>query len=67
MIDKDMTKRDIRLATGASSATIAKLSRNELVSMAFLIRICNLLECNIGDILDVVPVKEKSFSIGNME
>lgn len=56
MIDKDMTKRDIRLATGASSATIAKLSRNELVSMDFLLRICGYLQCNIGDIMDVVHV-----------
>lgn len=67
LIDKDMTKGDLRLATCASSATIARLARNELVSMDFLLRICNSLECNIGDIMDVVPEKDKSVSVENME
>ena len=54
LIDKEMNKTDLRLATGASSATIARLTRNESVSMDVLIRICDILTCNVGDIVDVV-------------
>ena len=54
LIDKEMNKTDLRLATGASSATIARLTRNESVSMDALIRICDILKCNVGDIMDVV-------------
>ena len=54
LIDKDMNKTDLRLAIGASTATMAKLSRNEDVSMDILSRICETLHCNIGDIVDFV-------------
>ena len=54
LIDKEMNKTDLRLAIGASSATIARLTRNESVSMDVLIRICDILKCNVGDIMDVV-------------
>ena len=53
-MDKEMNKTDLCLATGASSATIARLTRNESVSMDVLIRICDILKCNVGDIMDVV-------------
>lgn len=54
LIDKEMNKTDLRLATGASSATIVRLTRNESVSMDVLVRICDILKCNVGDIMDVV-------------
>ena len=53
LIDKEMNKTELRLATGASSATIARLTRNEVVSMDLLMRICDKLNCNIGDITDI--------------
>lgn len=53
LIDKEMNKTELRLATGASSATIARLTRNEVVSMDLLMRICDKLNCNIGDIMDI--------------
>ena len=54
LIDKDMNKTELRLATGASSATIARLTRNEVVSMDILMRICDTLNCNVGDIMDMI-------------
>lgn len=36
-----------------SPATLAKLSKDEFVSLDVLVRICEVLECNIGDIVDV--------------
>jgi len=54
LIDKDMNKTDLRNATGISSFTIAKMTRGDDVSMAVLRRICEVMDCNIGDLVDVV-------------
>lgn len=52
LIDKGMTKTDLRIATEMSSTTLAKLGRNENVSMDVLLRICSTLDCNVGDIVE---------------
>lgn len=54
LIDKEMNKTDLRLATGLSSATIARMTRGESVSMDALMRICKTLDCNVGDMMDIV-------------
>lgn len=54
LIDKSMTKTDLRIKTDMSTATLAKMSKNEAVSMEIIARICKVLECNVGDILDIV-------------
>ena len=53
LIDKDMTKTDLREASGISSASIAKLGKGENVTTEVLLRICNALNCDIGDICEV--------------
>lgn len=53
LIDKRMSKTLLRDKTNISSATLAKLSKNEVVSMDIIFRICDVLNCNIGDIMDV--------------
>ena len=57
LIDKDMTAVDLRQATGIAPNTMTKLRRDEEVSMAVLIKICNVLNANIGDIMDLIPEK----------
>ena len=52
LIDKHMTKTELRLKTGMSTSTLAKLSKNEVVSMDVMLRICKVLDCNVGDIMD---------------
>ncbi len=52
LIDKGMTKTDLRLKTDMSTSTLAKMSKNEVVSMDIMLRICDVLECNVGDIID---------------
>lgn len=52
LIDKQMTKTDLRLAADISTTTLAKLGKNETVSMEVMLRICNVLDCNVGDIMD---------------
>lgn len=55
LIDKEMKKTEFAKEVGISTNTLAKLSRNELVSMEILIRICRQLDCKIDDILDILP------------
>ena len=52
MIDLNMKKKDLREMTRLSSSSVAKLSKNEPVSMDVLYKICKELKCNIGDIVD---------------
>ena len=54
LIDKSMNKSDLREAVKTSPNTIAKLGKNEPVSLDILIRICKVLACDIGDIMEVV-------------
>ena len=53
LIDKGMTKTDLRLATDMPTTTLAKLGKNETVSMDIMLRICNVLECSFDDIMDL--------------
>ena len=60
LIDKDMKKKDLQTAAGVSWATITKLSKGETVSMDVLIKVCKALECDIGDIMEIIPgIEEK--------
>lgn len=62
LIDKDMTKMDLREAVGVSTATIARMSKDCPVSTEVLLRICSALKCNVGDIMDVVFSDDDSSS-----
>ena len=57
LIDKDMTSVELREKTGIAPNTMTKLRRDEEVSMTVLIKICNVLNANIGDIMDLIPEK----------
>ena len=54
LIDKDMKKKDLRIATGITTTALAKLGKNEHVNTEILAKICKVLECNIEDIVEVV-------------
>lgn len=55
LIDKDMKKKDLQVSAGISWASVTKLSKGETVSMDVLIKVCKALDCNIGDIVDIIP------------
>ncbi|HDR4575406.1 TPA: helix-turn-helix transcriptional regulator [Bacillus cereus] len=57
-IDKKINKTQLRDQVGITSATLARLSKNEPVSMEVLGRICKNLECDISDIVEYIDVKE---------
>lgn len=55
LIDKKMSKADLRKAAGLASNTMTKLRRDEEVELSILCRICAVLHVNFGDIIDFVP------------
>lgn len=55
LIDKDMTPVELREKTGIAPNTMTKLRRDEEVSMTVLVKICKVLNANIGDIMDLLP------------
>ena len=52
LIDKEMTKKQLMLATGISKSTIDKMGRKEPVSMSIIDRICTFFSCNIEDVIN---------------
>ncbi|HIY01645.1 MAG TPA: helix-turn-helix transcriptional regulator [Candidatus Blautia faecipullorum] len=52
LIDKGMTKVQLKEITGMGPGTLAKLGKNQRVSLEVLERICKELHCNFGDIID---------------
>ena len=59
LLDKKMLKKDLIDATGINPSTMAKLGKDLPVSMEVLGRICVALNCNIGDIVDVINNRDK--------
>ncbi|PNV62536.1 transcriptional regulator [Clostridium sp. chh4-2] len=55
LIDKGLKKMDFRDEVGISSNTLAKLSKNEYVSMEIIVRICRKLNCTVDEIMDILP------------
>lgn len=54
LIDLGMKKKELKEKTGIGSTTITKLNNNEPVSMDVMIKICEALQCNIGEVMDVI-------------
>ena len=60
LIDKKMMKKDLMALTDINSTTMAKMGKELPVSMEILGRICEALQCNIGDIVEYIPnIEEK--------
>ena len=53
LIDKKMTKNALRIKAEMSSSTMAKMSKNETVSMDVMLRICKVLDCEFDDIIEI--------------
>lgn len=58
LIDRNMKKKDLRLATGISTTALAKLGKNEHVSTVILTKICEALECDLCDIVELVKEEQ---------
>lgn len=59
LIDKDLMKKDLRAMIGVSTTTMARLSKDENVSTEIVSKICSVLNCDVGDIMEFVPDKKE--------
>lgn len=53
LIDRDLKKRNVRDLANISQTSMAKLAHNENVTTDILVRICEALNCDIGDIAEI--------------
>ena len=60
LLDKEMTKRDLKEVAGISTASIAKLGKGENIQTDVLLRICEALQVGITEIMDTVPIEKES-------
>ncbi len=60
LVDKKMSKADLRKAAGIAPNTMTRLRRDEEVTLAVLNKICATLEVDIGDIMEFIPTAEDS-------
>lgn len=54
LIDHKMKKIDLRQQAGISTATISKLTNDEPVTLTIIIKICEALDCNVEDVLELI-------------
>mgnify|MGYP000552159594 FL=1 len=54
LIDKDMMKKDLQKEAGISWATLTKMSKGEVVSTEVLMKVCKVLHCDVGDIVEFI-------------
>lgn len=54
LIDKGMNKGDLREKTGISTGTMAKMTNGEPVTLTVMEKICNELQCDIGDVVEII-------------
>ena len=59
LIDKNMTKMELKDAAGISAASIAKLGKGENITTGVLIKICEGLHCDLTDIMELVDEEKK--------
>ena len=62
MIDQNMNKTQLKKAAHVSTNAIAKLGKNEPISMDTLTKICSALKCDIGDIVEYIGDEKENES-----
>ena len=62
LIDKGMSRTQMRINAGISTKALAKLGKNESVNIDILIKICGALDCDITDIMEIVITTNSSNS-----
>lgn len=53
LIDRDLKKKDLCELAGISSASMAKLGKNENINTSIIVRICEALNCDTSDIMEI--------------
>lgn len=55
LLQRGITKTELRKAIGFGTATLAKMSKNQYISLENIDKICQYLQCNIEDVIKVIP------------
>lgn len=63
---REMSKKDLREISGISTATLAKLGKGDNLTTDMLLKICEALHCNIGDIVETVPLQDTENNRNNV-
>lgn len=63
LIDKNMNKQELKKVSGVSSASVAKLGKGANITTDVLLRICESLDCDITDIMEIVKDKEPTLTV----
>lgn len=58
LIDLEMSRSELRVKSGISTRQLAKLGKNENVTTDVLVRVCQALDCNVADIMDITETEE---------
>ncbi len=59
LIDKDMNKTQLRKKAGITTSALAKLGKDENVNTEVLVKICDALQCNLTDIMELTDERSK--------
>lgn len=59
LIEKDISPATLRKDLNIATGTMTKMRKNEEVALSVLLRICEYLDCNIGDICDAVKIEDE--------
>ena len=59
LIDRDMNKKMLAEAANISLSSLSKLAKCETVNVEILIKICNALECEMQDIMELIPTEQE--------
>ena len=59
LVEKEISQATLRKDLNIATGTMKKLRRNEEVALSVLLRICDYLDCNIGDICDAVRINNE--------
>ena len=60
LIDLEMSRTELRLKAGISTRQLAKLGKNEKVNTDILVKVCQALDCNVDEIMDILETKEEN-------
>ena len=63
LLDRDITKAQLRELCGYSTAVATKLNKNEPVSLTTILTICDKLDCRIEDVVEIIPYNLQNFPI----
>lgn len=59
LIDRGMTKTQMRLKAGISTVTLARMSRGMPVNLSIIGKVCDALGCHAGDVVDFIPQQKE--------